>query len=397
VKTAPPNEIFHTTALYNKCPDPRKINLGLGAYRTNEGKPYVLQVVRKVEAKITQDPSLNHEYQPIAGHAGLCDVARELVFGEHKAVKENRVSTVQSISGTGSLALASDFIGKYMKNSVVYIPTPTWPNHPQIFGRHSTVKYYRYWDAKSRGLDLNGLLEDLGNAPERSVVVLHACAHNPTGVDPTRDQWKAIAQLMQKKNLFPLFDSAYQGFATGSLDDDAWAVRYFAEIGFELMVAQSFAKNFGLYDTRTGALHSVSLSAPSAAAVKSQLEILIRAAYSNPPSHGARIVHAILSDPALNREWREELKEMSARIKQTRTMLFDQLKQLGTPGDWQHILNQIGMFSYTGLSKQQCKVLLEKHHVYLLSSGRISMPGINTNNVAYLAKCIDDVVRNVQG
>jgi len=295
------------------------------------------------------------------------------------------------------LSLGADFISTYFPKVPIYLPVPTWGNHDQIFSRGTNpIKKYRYWHEKTRGLDFAGMLEDIKNAPEKSIILLHACAHNPTGVDPTEAQWKQLAVLMKQKQHIPYFDCAYQGFATGSLDNDAFAVRYFTEQGFEMFVSQSFAKNFGLYDTRTGALSVVCETKDRAEAAASQLEILIRATYSNPPSHGARIVATILNDPELTAEWKDELKIMSGRILQTRTMLTSELKKLNTPGDWSHITQQIGMFSYTGLNKNQCKVLVEKHHVYLLSNGRISMAGINTGNVKYLAQSIDDVVRNVK-
>jgi len=397
VPVAPPNEIFNTAALCNKDPDPRKVNLGIGAYRDNNGKPYVLKVVRKAERLIANDTSLNHEYLGISGLAGFYTKARELMFGTGSAaIKAGRIASCQTISGTGSLSLGADFLATYMKGAAVYLPNPTWPNHDQIFGRGSPVKKYRYWNESKRNLDLSGMLEDIKAAPEKSVIMLHACAHNPTGVDPTQDQWKQIAQVCKSRNHLVYFDCAYQGFATGDLDADAWAVRYFVDQGFEMLVSQSFAKNFGLYDCRVGTLSIVCEDSKKAAAVSSQLEILIRASYSNPPAHGARIVEIVLNDKELSEEWKGELKLMSGRIIQCRKLLLEELKRLGTPGDWTHITSQIGMFSYTGLSKAQCKVLLEKHHIYLLSNGRISMAGINTGNVKYLAQCIHEVVVNVK-
>lgn len=379
--------------MFTQDTDKRKINLGIGAYRDNDGKPYPLKVVRKVEKLLANDDSLNHEYLPIAGHDGFRQAAQVLLLGANSsAIKNKKALTLQALSGTGALSLGGDFIAKFFKGTPVYIPDVTWPNHNMIFARGSPVKSYRYYDPKTRGLNFNGMLEDLKAAPERSVILLHACAQNPTGVDPTKDQWKQIAEVCATKNHLPFFDIAYQGYATGDLDYDAFSVRYFVEQGFELLVAQSFAKNFGLYDQRIGAFHVVASDSSKVAAVQSQLEILVRGTYSNPPSQGARIVYGILSNPQLNAEWKQELKEMADRINQTRSMLVDELKRLNTPGDWSHITSQIGMFSYTGLNPAQCKALLEKHHVYLLASGRISMAGINTKNVGYLARCINEVV-----
>lgn len=237
----------------------------------------------------------------------------------------------------------------------------------------------------------------LKNAPARSIVLLHACAHNPTGVDPTQEQWKEIAAIMKEKNHFPFFDCAYQGFASGDLAKDAWAVRYFIQQGFELLVAQSFAKNFGLYGERAGCFHFV--TSPSADAtttikrIASQLAILQRSEISNPPAYGARIASLVLNDKALFAEWEDNLRTMSGRIKDMRKALRSELEELGTPGSWNHITDQIGMFSFTGLNEKQVQSLREVAHVYMTKNGRISMAGLNTGNVEYFAKAVDKVVR----
>lgn len=395
---APPNEIFNTGAMFNASKHPQKINLGIGAYRTDDGKPKVLTVVKKAEAKILADPTINKEYLGISGHPGFCKVAKELLFGANSpAVKENRICTVQGISGTGSLRLGGELCKLAFPDRPIYISTPTWENHQALFGKCGlTIKPYRYWDAKNRNLDFKGLMEDLSAAPNGAIILLHGCAHNPTGVDPTQDQWKQIANLAKQKQFLPFIDIAYQGFASGDLDKDAWSLRYFVDQGFELIVAQSFAKNLGLYSERVGSMSVVCSSADRAKAVQSQVELVIRPMYSNPPSHGALIVHTVLSDPALFKEWKQELVEMSSRIHAMRDALRSELVKLGTPGNWDHIVSQIGMFSYTGLTAEQVEVMQKKHHVYLLKSGRISMAGVNTKNVQYLAKAIDDVVRNVK-
>lgn len=391
VEEAPPNAIFHTKARFKADTDPRKINLGIGAYRTNEGKPYVLNVVRKAEALQLADHSLNKEYLPITGHAGFASAAQELVFGE----KSPRICSVQCISGTGSLRVAAEFVHKVFPKSTVYLSGPTWGNHKKIFAKASVpVASYPYWDGSKRRIAYDGLVSTLTSAPSNSVVLLHATAHNPTGVDPTREQWKEIARICKEKNHFPFFDSAYQGFASGDLDRDAWPIRYFASQGFDLLVCQSFAKNLGLYNERIGCLHVLAANAAEAKACKSQIALLIRPMYSNPPVHGARIVETILTTPSLFQEWKAELKGMSERISDMRPLLRKNLEDLGTPGDWSNITSQIGMFSFTGLTEPQCVALMDDHHVYLLKNGRISMAGVTTNNVAYLAKSIDYVVRN---
>jgi aspartate/tyrosine/aromatic aminotransferase len=251
---------------------------------------------------------------------------------------------------------------------------------------------YRYWDAKNRTLDIAGLVADLKAAPNGSIVLLHTCAHNPTGVDPTHEQWKQIAAVMKEKDHFPFFDSAYQGFATGDLDNDAWSLRYFVEQGFTLFCCQSFAKNMGLYGERTGTLSAVCKTASQARSVEGQLEAIARPMYSNPPKHGAQIAKTILKNPEFFAEWKEELKVMSGRIFAMRQALYNQLKKLGTPGTWEHVITQIGMFTFLGLTPQQCEVLISKYHIYLLKSSRISMAGLNTKNIEYFANAVHAVV-----
>ena len=261
------------------------------------------------------------------------------------------------------------------------------------------MKPYPYFSTKTKGLDFNGMTSALRAAPEGSIILLHACAHNPTGVDPTREQWKELATLIRSKKHFPFFDCAYQGFASGDLENDAWAVRYFVEQGFELCIAQSFAKNFGLYGERAGSFHFV--TGPGADAsntvsrIASQLAILQRSEISNPPAYGARIASLVLNDPSLFKEWEANLRTMSGRIIDMRKALRANLEELnGKPGSWEHITNQIGMFSFTGLTEEQVLKIRGDAHVYMTKNGRISMAGLNTNNVEYTAKAIDQVVRN---
>lgn len=394
---APLDPILGLKVLYNKDSSPNKVDLGIGAYRTDEGKPYVLNCVKRAEAMILQDKSLNKEYLAQRGDPTFCKLARDLLFGASAPAKENRIATAQSLSGTGALRIASDFIARFIPNTTVYYSDPTWGNHLTICKDSKVAtKPYRYWDAKNRKLDLHGMIEDLKNAPDGSIILLHACAHNPTGVDPTPDQWKQIAQVMKSKNHLPWLDSAYQGFASGSLETDAFAIRLFAEMGFEMLVCQSFAKNFGLYGERAGTVSIVTDDPKKVDDIMSQLDLIIRGNYSNPPLHGARIVATVLKNGDLTKEWHEELLIMSGRIKAMRKALFDRLVKLGTPGDWSHITSQIGMFSFLGISPSQVKVLIEKHHIYLLSSGRISMAGVTTKNVDHVAQALHDVVVNVK-
>jgi aspartate/tyrosine/aromatic aminotransferase len=391
-----PDEVFNVNGKCKADKDPRTINLGVGAYRDANGKPYILNVVKKAAEKMVADRTFNHEYLGINGDGVFAKAAAKLVFGEHKRMEEGHIASTQSLSGTGALRLATEFIALHMpKGTTVYSSSPTWGNHKDITVKAGLAyKTYRYWHAPTRGFDLKGMLEDLNAAPNGSAIMLHACAHNPTGVDPTQAQWKEIATVMRAKAHLPLFDSAYQGFASGSLEKDAYAVRYFLDQGFEMVLCQSFAKNFGLYNARVGAFHVVTSSKVQATAANAQVAKIVRPMYSNPPVEGAYIVKTVLNDPALFREWCGELETMSGRILEMRALLRSKIEALHTPGDWSHITNQIGMFSFTGLSKPQCARLISEHHVYLLSSGRISMAGVNHHNVDHLAKSINEVVKN---
>ncbi|CAG0920891.1 unnamed protein product [Notodromas monacha] len=398
VQGAPPIEVFALTRRYTEDKHPNKVNLGVGAYRTDEGKPWVLPVVRRAEKLIAEDQSLNHEYLPVLGLDSASAGATRMVLGpDSLALKEGRGVGIQCLSGTGSLRVGAEFLAQILKYSVFYYSSPTWGNHKLIFmnAGFKEAKTYRYWDAQNRKLDLAGMLEDLRNAPENSVIILHAIAHNPTGVDPTEAEWKEIADVIEEKKLFPFLDCAYQGFASGDLDKDAFAVRYFEKRGFEFLCAQSFAKNFGLYNERIGNLTLVTKDAETISNIKSQITLLIRGMYSNPPSHGARVVSMVLNDPEMFEEWKGCIREMSGRIITMRKALRDRLEKLGTPGQWNHITDQIGMFSFTGLSEKQSMHLIDEYHIYLLKSGRINICGLTTSNVDYVAECIDATVRKV--
>ncbi|CAA3031300.1 aspartate aminotransferase, cytoplasmic [Olea europaea subsp. europaea] len=309
------------------------------------------------------------------------------------AIQENRVTTVQCLSGTGSLRVGGEFLARHYHQRTIYIPQPTWGNHPKVFTLAGlSVKTFRYYDPVTRGLNFQGLLEDLRSAPSGAIVLLHACAHNPTGVDPTPQQWEQIRQLMRSKALLPFFDSAYQGFASGNLDADAHSVRLFVGDGGECLIAQSYAKNMGLYGERVGALSIVCKSADVASRVESQLKLVIRPMYSNPPIHGASIVATILKDRNMYQEWIIELKAMADRIINMRHQLFDALRSRGTPGDWSHIIKQIGMFTFTGLNSEQVAFMTKEYHIYMTSDGRISMAGLSSRTVPHLVEAIHAAV-----
>ncbi|KAF2261540.1 aspartate aminotransferase [Lojkania enalia] len=405
VPQAPEDPLFGLMAAYRRDTDPNKVDLGIGAYRDNNAKPWVLPVVKKADEILRNDPNLNHEYLPIAGLADFTSASQKLVLGaDSPAIKEKRVTSLQTISGTGAVHLGALFLSKFYRPNqqrTVYFSDPTWPNHFQIFS-NVQLPYltYPYFDKETRGLDFDGFINTLNNAAEGSIIVLHACAHNPTGVDPTQEQWKEIAKVIKERKLFPFFDTAYQGFASGDLARDGWAIRYFVEQGFELVIAQSYAKNFGLYGERAGCFHFVTSPTSDAdsvtARVASQLAILQRSEISNPPAYGARIASTVLNNPELFAEWEANLREMSGRIIAMRKALRSKLEELGTPGTWNHITDQIGMFSFTGLTEKQVLKLREDSHIYMTKNGRISMAGLNTHNIDYFAKAVDKAVRETQ-
>jgi len=403
IAAAPPVEVFKLSADYQADTFPTKVSLGVGAYRDDSGKPWILPVVKKAEMQLAKDieeEKINHEYLPVLGHGGYAEAAAKLILGsESSAVKEGRSFGIQCLSGTGALRVGAEFLQQQLGCSVVLVSDPTWGNHNLIFklAAFKEIKKYRYWGKENRNLDFAGMMEDLKAAPERAVVILHGCAHNPTGIDPTKDQWKQIADVVEEKKLIPFFDCAYQGFASGDLDADAWAVRYFVEERkMEIFCSQSFSKNFGLYNERAGNLTVVVKDPSVVANTRSQLTLIVRGMYSNPPAHGARVVEMVLNNDALFAEWKDNIKTMSGRIIAMRKGLRDKLEALGTPGTWNHITDQIGMFSFTGLNPEMCAFLVNEKHIYLLKSGRISMCGVTPGNLDYVASSIHEAVTKFQ-
>ncbi|KAI5743940.1 hypothetical protein M8J77_024063 [Diaphorina citri] len=395
VPMGPPDAILGVTEAFKKDTNVNKINLGVGAYRDDQGKPYVLPSVKQAD-EIVLNKNLDKEYAPIIGAPDFGKLAAQLAYGEDcPQLKDNLISIVQGISGTGSLRVGAAFLKNFFPGEkVIYVPTPTWGNHIPIC-KHTglEVKYYRYYDPTTCGFDFKGALEDINNIPSNSIILLHACAHNPTGVDPKPEQWKELAAVVKQKKLYPFFDMAYQGFASGNTTQDAFAVRYFLKEVGQLCLAQSFAKNMGLYGERVGAFSIVSADKDEAARILSQLKILIRAFYSSPPIHGARIVQEILGDPKLKAQWLTEVKGMADRIISMRQSLKDNLHKEGSNKPWNHITDQIGMFCYTGLNATQVEKLIKEHSVYLTKDGRISMAGVTSKNVGYLAKAIHAVTK----
>jgi len=395
VAQAPADPILSLTTGFKADKFAQKVNLGVGAYRDNDGKPFVFPIVRKVEAEIVANHSLDKEYAPIDGLQDFNEGARGVLFGwDHPDVKSGRVASVQTLSGTGALRVIAEFLVKF-RPSALYVSNPTWGNHNSVFKAAGLeTRAYRYFDKTTKGLDINGMLADLSAAPSGSMVLLHTCAHNPTGVDPTKEQWHQIAEVCKKNQLYPFFDTAYQGFTSGSLDTDGYGLRYFLDQGFEMIIAQSFAKIMGLYGERTGALHIVAPNKETAGRVLSQLKIIVRTNYSSPPKHGARIAAAILNNPANRQQWLDELVNVCKRMNDMRNALRASIEKQNVKGDWSHITTQIGMFSFTGLTPKQSDAMVKKHHIYMTKNGRISVCGITTKNVDYIAASIKDVVTN---
>lgn len=332
------------------------------------------------------------EYSGIAGDPKFVELALKFGYGENSAaLKEGRIQGVQALSGTGGLRVMGELLRKH-GHKAIYVPNPTWGNHiPIMQNAGLEVRKYRYYDSASSDLDFDGMMQDIADIPEGCAILLHACAHNPTGMDPTLEQWKQISEVVKKRNLLPFFDSAYQGFASGDHDKDAASVRMFVEDGHLIGMVQSFSKNFGLYGHRVGTLSVVGANPDEAARVVSQMKLVIRPMYSNPPRHGARLVSTILQDPQLYQDFDTQCRGMADRINSMRTALRDSLEKVGSTRNWEHITKQIGMFAYSGLNKEQVMKMREKHHVYCTADGRISMAGVASINVDYIANAIHDV------
>uniref|UniRef100_A0A0K8W881 Aspartate aminotransferase n=1 Tax=Bactrocera latifrons TaxID=174628 RepID=A0A0K8W881_BACLA len=414
VKMAPPDVILGITEAFLKDKNPKKVNLGVGAYRDDNSKPWVLPSVKEVCClwflfllkKIMQHfikaqkrviaKNMNKEYAPIQGLADFYNKSIALALGEDSDIlKNNCNATVQSLSGTGALRIGAAFLGLFWKGErVVYLPTPTWPNHRPIF-MHSGLKVanYSYYDPNTRALNEQTLLESLCKIPEKSIVLLHACAHNPTGVDPNAKQWCEISRIMKSRNLYAFFDMAYLGFASGDIDNDAVAVRIFSAEGHTFCLAQSYAKNMGLYGERVGSFTLVCSSKDEAERVTSNLKTIIRPMYSSPPIHGARIAMEIFKDDELYCVWLDDLKTMANRTISMRKELKEKLISLGSKHSWEHITNQIGMFCYTGLKPEQVSRLIKEYSIYLTKDGRIAVVGLTTKNVAYVAESIHAVTK----
>ncbi|GFG20886.1 aspartate aminotransferase, cytoplasmic [Aspergillus udagawae] len=390
----PADAIFALTAEYLADTFPQKVNLGQGAYRDDEGQPWVLPSVRESRRVINE--GLQHEYLPILGLQHFRDKAAELALGpETYAAACNKLATCQTLSGTGALHLAGRLI-KFCQHSLskVNIPEPTWSNHRLVFSSLGfKCETMRYYDQETKTVDMASYLSTLQAADPGSVIVLHACAHNPTGLDPTPRQWKEIVAIMKRRSLFPLFDAAYLGFNSGDFDKDAFAIRYFIhELGMESAVCLSFAKNMGLYGERVGCLILAAATEEIAVNSQSVLESLQRSEISNPPAYGARIAERVLANEGLRWSWFEDIRTMSRRMQSMRKSLYKNLVANSAPGRWDHLLKQSGMFGFLGLSPDIVEKLKTEYHIYMAENSRVSIAGLNPANVEYVAQSIAAVL-----
>ncbi|MEG1130427.1 MAG: amino acid aminotransferase [Comamonas sp.] len=392
VEMAPRDPILGLNEQFNADTNPSKVNLGVGVYFDDNGKLPLLQCVQAAEKAMMEKPSARG-YLPIDGIAAYDNGVKALVFGaESDVVKSGRVATVQAIGGTGGLKIGADFLKKLNPNAKVLISNPSWENHKAIFTNAGfEVGTYSYYDAATRSIDFAGMLADLNAAPAGTVVVLHACCHNPTGYDITAAQWDEVIAVVKAKGLIPFLDMAYQGFGHGIAEDGA-VIGKFVAAGLNIFVSTSFSKSFSLYGERVGALSVVAADKDEAARVLSQLKIVIRTNYSNPPTHGGAVVAAVLNNPELHALWEKELGEMRVRIKAMRQKLVDGLKAAGVQQDMSFITTQIGMFSYSGLSKEQMIRLRSEFGVYGTDTGRMCVAALNSKNIDYVCKAIAAVI-----
>ena len=392
IKAAPADPILGLGEAFKSETRANKINLGIGIYKDAQGATPIMRAVKEAETRLLAKEN-SKNYLGIDGIADYNQRTKELLFGaDSQIIAQDRARTVQSLGGTGALRIAAEFIKRQTKAQNVWISTPTWPNHNAIFNAVGmTIREYRYYDAKRKALDWDNLIADLSNANEGDVVLFHGCCHNPTGIDPTPEQWKQLAELSVKNGWLPLFDFAYQGLANG-LNEDAVGLRTFAANHKELLVASSFSKNFGLYNERVGAFTLVAENADIAATALTQVKSIIRTLYSNPASHGGATVATVLNDSQLRQEWENELTEMRERIKKMRHLFVQLLKEYGAKQDFGFIMEQNGMFSFSGLSAEQVDRLKEEFAIYAVRSGRINVAGITEDNIRYLCESIVKVL-----
>ena len=393
LKAVPPDPILGLTEAFKRDPNPRKVNLGAGIYKDEQGRVPVLASVREAETRLLREEE-GKAYLPIDGLPQFREVARDLLLSRgHPVTRDERVVTVQAPGGTGALRIAADFLRRVAPEATVWMSDPTWPNHPNVFRVAGfRVAFYPYLDPQRLVVDEARFLDALARIPAGDVLLLHGCCHNPTGADLSPEAWEVIAERVVQQGVLPLVDFAYQGFGD-DLVQDAWGVRRLASQVPELLVATSFSKNFSLYSERVGALTLIARDKTSAHVAHGHLKQVIRTNYSNPPAHGARIVASVLGDSQLRPLWEEELAGMRERIRGMREAFVDRLHAAGAPRDFSFLLQQKGMFSYTGLTPEQVDMLRERYAIYMVRSGRINVAGLTPKNVEYVAQAVASVLQ----
>ncbi len=392
IEMAPPDAILGITEAFKKDPNPQKINLSVGVYKDEHSQTPVLESVRQAESQVVAEQTTKG-YLGIPGSPDYARAVQQLMLGaDHEVVASARAVTANTPGGTGALRVAGDFLKNNLPDRRLWLSDPTWPNHPAIFAAAGIeTKTYPYFDRENNRLALDEMLGALRQIPPGDVVLLHGCCHNPTGIDPTQDEWTQIADVLDQRGLLPLLDFAYQGFSDG-IAEDAVGLRALARPGAELIVCSSFSKNFGLYRDRVGALTFVTADSDAAARVASQMKRCIRSNYSNPPAHGSNIVTTILGSDPLSKLWREEVDQMRNRINQMRQLFVETLAAKGVSRDFSFITAQRGMFSFSGLTAEQVDALREKRSVYAVRSGRINVAGMTRDNMDTLCTAIADVL-----
>lgn len=392
LQMAPPDPILGLTDSFKADPNPEKINLSIGVFQDEQGRTAILDSVKRAERLILEQES-SKSYLPIPGPEAYGVVVREMLFGDnHEILASKRAVTAQTPGGTGGLRVAGDFLKDHVGVNTVWMSDPTWANHGPIFqSAGMATKLYPYYDHATNLLDFDAMMAALAQVPAGDAVLLHGCCHNPSGMDPDLDQWKAIATLARERGFLPLFDFAYQGFGDG-LREDAAGLLEFCTAGCELLIVSSFSKNFSLYNERVGALTLVAKSAEEASRAMSNLKLAIRTNYSNPPVHGGAVVTTILQNAELKSEWERELAQMRTRIHAMRTLFVDTLAAKGVEQDFSFIKNQKGMFSFSGLSKEQVARLRDEFAIYIVGSGRINVAGLSHANIERLCDAIAAVL-----
>jgi aromatic-amino-acid transaminase len=393
VEMAPRDPILGLNEAFGADTRSTKVNLGVGVYFTDEGKIPLLSAVKTAE-KTRLEAAPARGYQPIDGLATYNKAVAALLFGaDSPLITEGRTITLEALGGTGALKVGADYLHRLSPEAKVYISDPSWENHRALFEFAGfTVENYPYYDAATRGVNFAAMKSYLANLPAGSIIVLHACCHNPTGADLSDSQWQEVVEVCQQRGLVPFLDMAYQGFAEG-IDADAVAVRAFSASGLQFLISSSFSKSFSLYGERVGALTVVTGSKEESARVLSQIKRVVRTNYSNPPIHGGAIVAAVLSSPELRKTWEDELAGMRLRIRTMRASLVEKLAAQGTAQDFSFIAQQRGMFSYTGLSAAQVERLKSEFGIYAVSTGRICIAALNTHNIDYVAQAIAAVLK----